>query len=301
MNHSSETYCGFVTLVGRPNVGKSSLLNKLLGQKISIISPKPQTTRHVIQGIKTVETSQTIYVDTPGMHLGGKRALNRQMNQVARQALIDVDVVVFVVEALKWTEEDSAVLHQLTHCKQPIILAVNKVDLVRDKTALLAYMQKLAEKLPQATLIPLSAKKGDQIAVLESHLQKLLPQSPFYYPPEQTRHHHASFHFSELIREKLLWSLEKELPYAISVEIEQVEEKPNITHIHAIIWVEREGQKAIVIGDKGQQLKAIGIKARKDLERFCDKKICLKLWVKVKSNWSDDMGALKSLGYVATI
>lgn len=300
LEKANDTFCGFVTLVGRPNVGKSSILNAILREKISITSHKPQTTRHSIQGIKTADHYQTIYVDTPGLHLGAKRALNRQMNQVARHALLDVDAVVFVVEALKWTEEDAAVCHQFKDLAQPLIVAVNKVDLVPDKTQLLAYMQMVSEKLPKAKIIPISAKKRDQISTLETTLQSYLPNSPFYYPPEQTRQHRDQFYFSELIREKLLWSLEKELPYAISVEIEKVEEAPNIVHIHAIIWVERDGQKAIVIGNKGQQLKAIGIRARKDLERFCDKKLCLKLWVKVKKNWSDDLGALKELGYMAT-
>lgn len=294
-----KTFCGFVTLVGRPNVGKSSILNAILREKVSITCFKPQTTRHAVQGIKTVDTHQTVYVDTPGLHLGGKRALNRQMNQAARHALLDVNAVVFVIEALKFTDEDAAVCQQLENVSVPIIIAVNKVDLVPDKTQLLGFMQELSEKLPQAQLMPVSAKKRVQIDVLESTLLTFLPESPFYYPPEQTRQYQDKFYFSEFIREKLLWTLGNELPYAVTVEIEKVEEKPEITHIHALIWVEREGQKAIVVGEKGHQLKDIGMRARKDLERFLGKKLCLKLWVKVKKNWSDDVHALRELGYVS--
>lgn len=294
---SANQYCGFVAIVGRPNVGKSSLLNALLREKVSITSHQPQTTRHAIQGIKTQDAFQTVYVDTPGMHIGAKKALNRQLNQSARHALMDVNAVIWVVQALHWTEEDAAVCQLLQTVSAPCIIALNKIDRVMDKTALLGFMEMLAERLPSATIIPISAKKRDYIDVLETRIQSYLPESPFYYPAEQTRQSNDRFHCAELIREKLLWSLEQEVPHGASVEIEHVEALDHITHIHALIWVEREGQKAIVVGEKGQQLKEIGIKARQDLERFLGKKLCLKLWVKVKKNWSDDVKALKELGY----
>ena len=295
---NEQTRCGFVAIVGRPNVGKSTLLNAMMGKKISITSFKPQTTRHQVLGIKTVGNRQTIFVDTPGIHIGAKKALNRQMNRVARQALHDVNAILFVVEALKWTDEDDAVAHAISKNECPIFVVINKIDLVPDKERLLRFLQNVSQKLPNAELIPVSVHKKIQIDTVENLIEKHIPESPFYFGKDQEMNHSEHFHISEIIREKLMRSFEKEIPYATTVQIEQVETQGDIQHVHALIWVEREGQKGIIVGDKGQKLKEIGIAARHDLERFYDQKVCLKLWVKVKESWSDDVRALQDLGYL---
>lgn len=298
IEETEETRCGFVAIVGRPNVGKSSLLNAILGKKVSITTYKPQTTRHQILGIKTLDNVQTVYVDTPGIHLGAKKALNRQMNKVAQQSLIDVNGVVFVVEALKWTPEDNLVCQMLKNETCPIIVALNKVDLVPNKQELLFFIQKLNDYLPQAQIVPISAKKGIQLDIIEQSVTNLLPLSSFYFPREQTVNHSERFYIAEIVREKLMCLLDKELPYAVTVEIETLEHQAKIVHINALIWVEREGQKGIIVGEKGTKLRDVGTRARHDLERYYGKKVCLKLWAKVKESWSDDVRALQSLGYV---
>lgn len=295
-----ETTCGFIAIIGRPNVGKSSLLNTILGKKVSITSFRPQTTRYQVLGIKTKDHTQTVYVDTPGIHLGAKKALNRQMNKIAHQALIDVNAVVFMVEALKWTQEDDHICKTLQNAQCPIIVALNKIDLVPDKEALLSFIEKIAQLLPTARIIPLSVKKRVQIDELENLCQRYLPPSPFYFPEDQMINHSEQFYISEIVREKLMRLLEKEIPYATSVQVETLEHKKHIIHANALIWVEREGQKRVVIGEKGSKLREIGSKAREDLERYYGKKVCLKLWVKVNESWSDNMHALHSLGYVAS-
>ncbi len=286
---------GFVAIVGRPNVGKSSLLNAILGKKISITSYRPQTTRHTIMGIKTRNNTQTVYVDTPGMHLGAKKALNRHMNKVAHQSLIDVNVVVFVVEALKWTDEDEAVCQLLQKVTCPIILVLNKVDLLEEKQKLLAFMQKVSQKI-SAEIMPISVKRDIQVVELENLIQQHLPAGVFYFPEDQVTNVDERFQAAEIVREKLMRFLEKEIPYATSVQLESFEHKDNILHIGALIYVEREGQKRIIIGDKGTKLKEMGTHARLDLEKYFEKKVFLKLWVKVKE-WSNDVNALQSLGY----
>lgn len=289
-------HCGFISIVGRPNVGKSSLLNALLGRKVSITCFKPQTTRYQILGIKTKDNMQTVYVDTPGMHTEVKKAFNRYLNKVASQSLIDVDAVIFVVEVLKWTHEDELVCQRLATLSCPIIVAVNKIDLLEDKQRLLPFLHKIREKLPQADFVPVSAKKQIQLLALENVVTGKLPVSEFYFPHDQCVNHSARFHVAEIIREKLMFFLQNELPYSLCVEIEKYEEQPKLLLIHALIWVEREGQKHIVIGKNGSMLHQIGVKARLELERFFDKKVGLKLWVKVKENWSFDARALQSLG-----
>lgn len=297
---SSQTICGFVAIVGRPNVGKSSLLNAILGKKVSITSFRPQTTRYQVLGIKTQDHIQTVYVDTPGIHLGAKKALNRQMNKIAHQALIDVNAIVFMIEALKWTEEDEHISKTLQNAQCPVIIALNKIDLVSDKETLLAFIQKISQILPKAQIMPISVRKRIQVAELEKLCRGYLPQSVFYFPEDQMINHSEQFYISEVIREKLMRLLEKEIPYATSVQVETLEHKEHIIHINALIWVEREGQKRVVIGEKGSKLRDIGIAAREDLERYYGKKICLKLWVKVNESWSDNMHALHSLGYEAS-
>ncbi len=294
---SQDYRCGFIALVGRPNVGKSTLLNRLVGQKISITSRRPQTTRHRIIGIKTLESAQLIYVDTPGLHRYSARAMNRQMNRTASMALQDVDVVVFLVEGLRWTADDDLVLSELERLECPVILAVNKVDLITGKEALLPGLQALSRKRAFAHIIPLSAHKGDNVAELETCVEALLPFFAPFFPEDQVTDRSERFLVAERIREKLFRKLTRELPYGLSVEVEHFRHEGNIIHIHALIWVERQSQKAIVIGKQGAVLHDIGQQARIEIEDMLESKVNLKLWVKVKEGWADDERALKSLGY----
>ena len=290
--------CGFVGLVGRPNVGKSTLLNRILGQKLSITSSRPQTTRNRILGIKSEPGYQAVYVDTPGLHLQAKKAVNRFMNREARSALLDVDVVVFVVEALRWTEEDDNVLESLQAAEVPVVLAVNKVDRVRDKSKLLPYLQEVAAKHEFVEVVPLSATKLDNVDTLEELVVARLPESPPLFPEEQLTDRSERFLAAELVREKLIRHLGQEVPYSLAVEIDRFQEQPNERlSIAALIWVERPGQKKIVVGRGGAVLKEIGKQARLDMERLFGQKVFLELWVKVKEGWSDDERALRSLGY----
>ena len=294
---SNNFRCGYVALVGRPNVGKSTLLNRILGQKISITSRRPQTTRHRVLGIKTQETAQLIYVDTPGIHGYSGRAMNRHMNRTASSALLDVDVVVFLVDGIKWTQDDDLVLEKLASVDCPVILAVNKIDLLANRDELLPRLQELSGKYTFEQVIPVSATKGDNVTVLESAVEILLPQAPAMFPEDQVTDRSVRFLAAELVREKLFRKLGRELPYGLTVEIESFKSEPGIAHIHALIWVERMSQKKIVIGKQGRLLKEVGIEARKDIEALIEGKVNLKLWVKVKEGWADDERALRSLGY----
>jgi GTP-binding protein Era len=288
---------GYVALIGRPNAGKSTLLNHLIGQKISITSRRPQTTRHRIHGIKTSERGQAIYVDTPGIHGGGKRAMNRYLNRTASIALAGVDVIVWVVDPWLWHPENDLVLEQLKAVQCPVILAVNKVDQVEDKSVLLPFLEEAAKRYDFAEIIPLSALRGINLERLQDKIMDLLPQGDPIYPEDQITDRPERFFAAEIIREKLIRSLGQEVPHALTVQIEQYKERQGITHIHAVIWVEREGQKTIVIGKQGDMMKRIGQRARQDLERMLEKKVYLDLWVKVKKGWSDNERALQSLGY----
>jgi len=288
---------GYISIVGRPNVGKSTLLNRFLGQKISITSRKPQTTRHNILGIKTTEDAQMIFVDTPGMHKDNKRAMNQYMNRAANQTLHDVDLILFVVEGTRWTDEDDAVVQKLSNSSVPVIIVVNKSDRVAEKTELLEHLGFLSEKLKVKEIIPISAKTGKYVDTLESFVEGCLPESEMIYPEDQITDRSSRFLASEIIREKLMRNLGQELPYALTVEIEQFKEEGGILDIAAAIWVERKGQKSIIIGKKGEGLKRIGQQARIDMEKLFDQKVFLQLWVKVKEGWSDDARALRSLGY----
>ena len=294
---ASDFRCGYVALVGRPNVGKSTLLNRILGQKISITSRRPQTTRHRVLGIKTHETAQLIYVDTPGIHDFSGRAMNRLMNRTASSVLLDVDVVVFLVDGFQWTQDDELVVKKLDSIDCPVILAVNKVDLLANRDELLPRLQELSGKYRFEQVVPVSATKGDNIAALESAIETLLPQAPAMFPEDQVTDRPVRFLAAELVREKLFRKLGRELPYGLTVEIESFKSEPGITHIHALIWVERKSQKTIVIGRQGRLLKEGGREARKDIEAWIDGKVNLKLWVKVKEGWADDERALRSLGY----
>jgi len=290
--------CGYVAIVGRPNVGKSTLLNHILGQKLAITSRKPQTTRHNMLGIKTEGEIQAVYVDTPGLHKHNDKALNRYMNRSASSALKGVDVVVFVVDRTRWTDEDQLVLEKVQHVKCPVLLAVNKADRLEDKSELLPHLNWLAEQLPQAEIVPISALQGQNLDTLEKLVGERLPESEHFYPEDQITDRSSRFLAAELIREKIMRQLGAELPYQITVEIEEFKQDGPILHIHGLILVERDGQKKIIIGDKGERIKRIGQDARKDMETMFDSKVMLNLWVKVKGGWSDDERALRSLGYL---
>lgn len=291
-----DSRCGFVAIVGRPNVGKSTLLNHILGQKLSITSRKPQTTRHQVLGIKTQGLSQAIYVDTPGMHEEEPRALNRYMNKAATSALKGVDVVVFVVDQMNWTTTDDLVLEKLGSLTCPVILAINKVDRIERRETLLPHLEMLAKKRDFAEIIPLSALKEMNLEPLEKSVAGFLPQSVHFYPDDQITDRSERFMASEMVREKITRQLGAELPYSVAVEIEEFRQDGRTLHISALILVEREGQKKIIIGDKGERLRRIGQEARVDMERLFDGKVMLRLWVKVKRGWADSDRALKSLG-----
>lgn len=289
--------CGYVAIVGRPNVGKSTLLNHILGQKLAITSRKPQTTRHNMLGIKTEGEVQTIYVDTPGLHKENQKALNRFMNKTAVTALRDVDVVVFVVDRTRWTDEDQMVLERVRFVKCPVLLAVNKLDRLEDKADMLPHLQWLQEQLPEAALIPISAQHGHNLDALEELVAERLPEGEHFFPEDQITDRSSRFLAAELIREKIMRQLGAELPYQVAVEIEEFKYDNGVLHIHGLILVERDGQKKILIGQAGERIKRIGQEARQDMETLFDAKVMLNLWVKVKGGWSDDERALRSLGY----
>lgn len=289
--------CGYVAIVGRPNVGKSTLLNRLLSQKISITSSKPQTTRHHLLGIKTEGDAQILYVDTPGMHEKTHRAINRYMNRAARTVLVDVDAIIMVVDRTEWNRDDEMVAAIIDGTRCPVFVAINKVDLLKDKSALLPFLEKVQKRLPKAELIPMSATKGDNLEALEGLVNKALPTGPFMFPDDQITDRSERFLVSEVIREKMMRQLGDELPYALTIQLERFEDSGKTIHIDATTYVERDGQKAILIGKGGERIKRIGEDARGDIERMLERKVMLRLWVKVKSGWSDDERALKSLGY----
>lgn len=296
---SASQRCGYIAIVGRPNVGKSTLLNHILGQKISITSRKPQTTRHRVLGIKTLGENQAIYVDTPGLHRGqdADKAINRYMNREASSAITDVDAIVLVIDQLNWTEEDEWILQQIRRADAPVILVINKVDRVKDKQQLLPFLQACSDKMAFAEIIPVSALNGTHLEELERAIGALLPEAGHLFPEDQITDRSMRFLAAELIREKVMRQLGAEVPYAMTVEIEDFKDSGKSLHIHALILVEREGQKRIIIGSKGSRLKLIGQEARVDMEKLFDARVMLKLWVKVKSGWSDDSRALRSLGY----
>lgn len=291
------TRCGYVAIVGRPNVGKSTLLNYLLGQKLSITSRKPQTTRHQVMGILTEADTQIIFVDTPGMHKEQGKALNRYMNRAANSALAHVDLVLFVVDRMRWTPEDDLVMRALQDVTAPVALVVNKIDMIDDKHALLPYSERRMADGVFDAFFPISALRNDNLDTLRQYLRKYMPESPYFFPEDQITDRSSRFLAAELIREKIVRQLGDELPYSTAVEIESFEQDGKILHIGALIYVERAGQKAILIGEKGARLRSIGTEARKDMELAFESKVMLKLWVKVKSGWSDDDRALRSLGF----
>jgi GTP-binding protein Era len=289
---------GYVAIIGRPNVGKSTLINRVLGQKLCITSRRPQTTRHRILGIKTTEQGQFIYVDTPGLHSDNKKAMNRYMNRAAASSIEDVDVVLFVVEGLKWTDEDQKVLKRLQNdAKAPVILVLNKADKLSDKAALLPQIETLSQQFNFAAVVPISARKGMNTDLLEQEIAKLMPEGELIYDEDQLTDRSSRFLAAEIVREKLFRFLGQELPYSLTVEVELFEEEDGMYRIGAVVYVERSGQKSIVIGKKGEQLKLIGKEARLEMEQLFGCKVFLQIWVKVREGWSDNERMLKNLGY----
>ncbi|MEQ3637544.1 GTPase Era [Alcanivorax sp.] len=297
-DNAQATRCGMVSIVGRPNVGKSTLMNHLIGQKVSITSRKPQTTRHRIHGILSRDKYQIVFADTPGIHTGQEKALNRAMNEAAVSTLFGVDVICMMVDALKWTPADEHVLSLLPEKDEvPVLLIINKVDNVDDKAVLLPHIQTLSERYPFDAVIPVSALREQNLVELEKALVDRLPEGDFWYEEDQLTDRSLRFMVAEIIREKVVRQLGQEVPHQVSVEVELWEDGPRVTEISAAILVERRGQKKILIGDKGERIKQIGIQAREDIERLIERKVMLNLWVKIKAGWSDDARALRSLGY----
>lgn len=289
--------CGTVAIIGRPNVGKSTLLNRLLGQKLAITSHKAQTTRHTILGVNTLEGGQILYVDTPGIHQRGGSALNRYLNRAARAAIADVDLVLFVVEALRFNREDELALAAVVEAGRPALAAVNKVDLVGDKTRLLPYLAQLAARHDFREVVPVSASRGDQTGALEGLILAALPEGENLYPPDQLTDRSERFLAAELLREQLTQRYGDELPYRTTVEIERFSDEGGRYRIHALIWVERDSHKAIIIGARGEALKAAATQARLEMQKLFDRPVHLEVWVKVKRSWSSDEQTLATLGY----
>jgi len=295
---TEQNHCGLIAIVGRPNVGKSTLLNTLLGQKVSITSRKPQTTRHRILGILTEGHNQAVLVDTPGLHSEEKRAINRLMNRAASSTLAEVETIVFLVEGTHWTSDDEMVLTKIKNSGAPCVLVVNKIDNIQDRDGLLPHLQKLGAKHDFADIVPISASKGENVEAIKNICFNALPEGDFWFPDDYITDRSSRFMASEIVREKLIRFTGDELPYSTTVEIEQFKiDDKGILHINALILVERTTQKRMVIGNKGEKLKVIGQEARRDMESLFERKVFLETWVKVKSGWADDERALRSLGY----
>ena len=296
MTELSSQRCGYVAIVGRPNVGKSTLMNHLIGFKVSAIANKPQTTRHSIRGILTEGDYQMIFVDTPGIHRTSKSLLNKTINREAVASIEGVDAVVMIVEAMRWQDEDNLVLERIAHDQCPVFLIANKVDKIEKKEKLFGWLPEVLSKYPFKEIFPLSATKGTNTEQLKNALAKVMPQQDWIYAEDDVTDQSTRFICGELIREQLMTYLHQEMPYSTAVEIETFTEKPHITEINAVIWVSRENQKGIVIGSKGDTLKRIGSSARIALEAFLERKVMLKLWVRVEENWENSPRHLQSLG-----
>jgi len=288
---------GHVAIVGRPNVGKSTLVNALVGRKVTIVAPKPQTTRHRILGVVNRPDAQLVLVDTPGLHEGARRVMNQYMNRVAISSSQDADVIVFVIEAMRFTEEDLWVWERVRGLKQPLFLVINKLDRVFPKSELLPFLEEMTERVPASEIIPISARDSDNLERLVELIGARLPVSPPLFPPDVVTDRDEPFHAAEIVREKLTLKLREELPYGINVQIERFAEESGRILINAVIWVERAGQKAIVIGQGGERLKEIGRLARIELNDLWQRSVHLELWVKVKENWADSEMALRQFGY----
>jgi GTP-binding protein Era len=294
---TEEFRSGFAALVGRPNVGKSTLLNAMVGQKLSIVTPRPQTTRHRIVGIAHLPNAQIAFVDTPGLHQHGSRALNKAMNRTAATSLNDADLVVLVLDATKWTAEDDLALERVVASGLPAIAAVNKIDQIHPRDKLLPYMADLAKRHNFAAIVPISALKANGVEALKKTIAESLPVAPAMYADDQLTESSLEFRIAEMIREKLTLELNQEVPYGVAVEVEQMKEaEDGQLTVDAAIWVDREGQKPIVIGAKGERLKRVGRSARIALNDLLNRRLHLNLWVKVRENWADNARALKHLG-----
>ncbi len=289
--------CGYVAVIGRPNVGKSTLINTIIGEKVSIVTAKPQTTRHQILAISTTKKGQILFIDTPGLHLGYKKALNKYMNKAAASAVMDVDLVLFLVESLKWTKDDEQAFKTVQKSTCHVFLVINKADLVKDKEKLIPFANKIMQLYDFKEIFYISATKSKGTKTLEDKIYQHLPDSENYYHQDQLTDKSSKYLIAELIREQLTLRLHQELPYSLTVEVESLKQIKQIIHIHALIWVERDMQKNMVIGKKGETLKQVGINARKEIEDLLGKKVNLKLWVKVKSAWADNDRLLQQLGY----
>jgi GTPase len=292
----SDFRCGFAALVGRPNVGKSTLLNALVGEKISIVTPRPQTTRHRVLGVRHLPDAQVAFLDTPGLHRGHGRALNRAMNRTASAAVDEADVAVLVVEAGRWTEGDELVLDRIRVSRRKALAAVNKIDRLRARERLLPYLAELDKRYDFVEIVPVSATKGENVQNLAEAIAKHLPASPPLFPPEQVTDRDRKFRIAEAIREKLTLELDREVPYGIAVEVERIAEEEGQLAVSAVIWVDRASHKPIVIGARGERLKRIGRAARIELNRLLGARLHLELWVKVREDWADSARALHQLG-----
>ncbi len=293
----NRTRCGYVALVGRPNVGKSTLMNRILGTKVSIVTAKPQTTRQQVAGIKTSEAGQVIYLDTPGIHEAASRALNRHMNRIAHAALREVDLVLFLVEADRWSKQDEYVARALAKVDVPVVLVVNKIDLIPDKTRLMTFLKDKVDATRFDKVLLVSARNGNGVAEIEKTVMHYLPFSRPFYDSDQYTDRSERFLAGELIREQLMMRLHQEIPYSLAVEIEEFKREEKLLRLGAIVWVERQGQKQIVIGKGGNVLKQVGTESRKELEKLFEQKVFLRLWVKVSPDWSDDERAMRQLGF----
>jgi GTP-binding protein Era len=293
---AADFRCGFAALVGRPNVGKSTLLNALVGQKVSIVTPRPQTTRHRIIGLVQMPNAQIAFVDTPGLHSQARRALNKAMNRTAAAALEDSDLVVFVVEALVWNTEDELVLNRIARSARPVLVAVNKVDRAKPRERLLPYLAELAGRHGFLALVPISALKDKNLDDLRDAIAAHLPVSAPLFPDGELTDRGIQFRIAEMIREKLTLELNQEVPYGVAVEVEKLAEEDGQLMVDAAIWVDRDGQKPIVIGAKGERLKRVGTSARLALNGLLGKRLHINLWVKVRENWADNARALRELG-----
>ena len=288
---------GYISIVGKTNVGKSTLLNEILGQKISITSRKPQTTRHRLLGVKTIKDSQMIFIDTPGFHKNYKRALNRYMNKVASNAMTGVDVLIYVIDSLEWTKEDQDITNKMIDGYRNSILAINKIDKIKNKEELLPFIESISKLKKFSDIIPISALKNQNILSLIDSILIKLPGGNHVYPEDQVADISEKFLASEIIREKCITRVGDELPYRISVSIDKFKEENKVTHIDATLFVEKKSQKGMLIGSSGSKLKSIGTASRLELEDIYETKVMLNLWVKVKSGWTDDEAMLSTMGY----
>jgi GTP-binding protein Era len=294
---ASKFRAGHVAIVGRPNVGKSTLVNALVGRKVSIVTAKPQTTRHRILGVVNRSNAQLVLIDTPGLHESTRRVMNQYMNRVALSSSQDADVILFLVEALRFTDEDLWVWERVRGLKQPLFLVINKVDRVHPKDKLLPFIDEMSQRVPASGIIPVSALESDNLEPLVEIVGSRLPVAPPLFAADVITDRNEPFHAAEVVREKLTLKLREELPYGINVQIERFAEEDRRVMINAVIWVERAGQKAIVIGQGGERLKEIGRLARIELNDLWQRSVHLELWVKVKENWADSEMALRQFGY----